>query len=101
MSWVRLKPGGGVSLVVMVQPNAKATEVVGIHGGALKIRVASPPVDGAANEALVEFLAESLQVKKRDVVVRQGANSRRKILEVMGIEVDHVLRSLKVASASS
>jgi uncharacterized protein len=76
----------GIRLQVRVQPRAARTEIVGEHGGALKIRVAAPPVDGAANEALVRFLAERLGVARSAVSIGGGANARSKVVLVAGIE---------------
>lgn len=78
-----LRPDGEASvLTVHVQPGAKHTEVVGEHGDALKIRLAAPPVDGKANEALLAFLAEKLGIAKRQVGLRAGMTSRRKQVEI-------------------
>lgn len=87
MSWLRARPGG-VSIAIAAQPNAKKTEVIGLRGDALKVRVASPPVEGAANEALIEFLAKALGVKRRDVTLVRGATSRQKVFEVQGVEAE-------------
>lgn len=74
-----LRPSGdGVLLDLSVMPNAKRTEVDGLHDGALRVRLAAPPIDGRANEALVAWLAKSLGVTKRDVQVLRGESSRRK-----------------------
>jgi uncharacterized protein len=70
--------GDGVLLQLSVTPNAKRTEVDGLHDGALRVRLAAPPIDGRANEALVAWLAKSLGVPKRDVAVLRGESSRRK-----------------------
>jgi uncharacterized protein len=70
--------GDGVLLLLSVMPNAKRTEVDGMHDGALRVRLAAPPVDGRANEALVAWLAKSLGVRRRDVEVLRGESSRRK-----------------------
>ena len=70
--------GDGVLLQFSVMPNAKRTEVDGLHDGALRVRLAAPPIDGRANEALVAWLAKSLGVPKRDVEVLRGESSRRK-----------------------
>ena len=70
--------GDGVLLQLSVTPNAKRTEVDGLHDGALCVRLAAPPIDGRANEALVAWLAKSLGVPKRDVEVLRGESSRRK-----------------------
>ena len=65
-------------LDLSVMPNAKRTEVDGLHDGALRVRLAAPPIDGRANEALVAWLAKSLGVTRRDVAVLRGESSRRK-----------------------
>lgn len=70
--------GEGVLLQLSVVPNAKRTEVDGLHDGALRLRLAAPPIDGRANEALVAWLAKSLGVARRDVEVLRGVGSRRK-----------------------
>jgi uncharacterized protein (TIGR00251 family) len=69
-------------IAVHVQPNASRTEIAGLVEGALKIRLHAPPVDGKANEALTQFIAERLKVAKRDVTVSRGHGSRQKLLEV-------------------
>lgn len=67
-----------------MQPGAKKTEVTGLHGERLKIRLAARAVEGAANEALVGFLAEAFGVAKREVRIVAGAQSRRKRVEITG-----------------
>ena len=76
---------GAVRFQVRVQPRASRTEVAGELGGALKIRLQAPPVDGAANEALVEFLADELGVSRKVVRIVSGSTSRTKTVEVDGI----------------
>ena len=71
-----------VTLTLHIQPGAKKTEVAGLHGDALKIRLAAPPVDGKANAALIDFLAGKLGVAKSAVVLKSGQTSRRKVVEV-------------------
>ena len=70
--------GDGVLLMLSVVPNARRTEADGLHDGALRVRLAAPPIDGRANDALVAWLAKSLGVPKRDVDVLRGESSRRK-----------------------
>lgn len=70
--------GAGVLLQLSVMPNAKRTEVDGLHDGALRVRLAAPPIDGRANEALVAWLARQLGVPRRDVELLRGESSRRK-----------------------
>jgi uncharacterized protein (TIGR00251 family) len=81
--WARWTAAGW-TLAVHVQPGAKRTEVAGLHGDRLKIRVASPALDGRANEALVAFVAERLGVPKSRVTLAQGAQSRAKVVAVAG-----------------
>src|ERR1700733_5513215 len=64
--------GDGVLLQLSVMPNARRTEVDGLHDGALRVRLAAPPIDGRANEALVAWLAKSLGVARRDVELLRG-----------------------------
>lgn len=73
-----------VSFSVKVQPNASRTCLAGREGEFLKIRLAAPPVDGKANEALIEFLAKGLGVAKSRVTIRAGLSSRRKLVQVEG-----------------
>lgn len=81
----------GLRLDVYVQPRASRSEIVGEHDGALRVRLAAPPVDNAANEALVALLAKALGVPKRDIRVVTGATSRRKVVEVSGVTAEEVL----------
>lgn len=73
---------------VYVQPRASKTAVVGMHGDALHIRIAAPPVENAANEALVALLAERLRIGKRNVRIVSGAHSRRKVVEIDGMSTE-------------
>lgn len=82
--------GNAVRFEVYVQPRASRTELAGLHGGVLKVRVAAPPVDAAANRALIEFLAECLGVAKRSVRVVAGETSRTKVLEADGVTPEQI-----------
>lgn len=73
---------GGVTLAVTVAPNARGTAVDGWHGGALRIRLAAPPVEGKANARLIEWLADELGLPRRAVRLASGATSRRKRVEI-------------------
>ncbi len=77
-----------------VQPRASRTELAGRYGDALKIRLAASPVDGAANEALVRFLAERLKVPRSSVALMAGAGARAKVLAVTGIGLEEAVRRL-------
>lgn len=76
------------TLTLHIQPGAKKTEVAGVHGDALKIRLAAPPVDGKANAALIAFVADRLGLAKSAVSLKSGQTSRRKVLEVAGAPAD-------------
>ncbi len=76
-----------LTLILHVQPGAKQTCVSGLYGDALKIRLAAPPVEGKANEALLEFIAEQFKVTLRNVELKQGAQSRHKRVVVTGSKV--------------
>jgi uncharacterized protein len=84
-------------LSVYVQPNATRTECAGRHGDALKIRVASPPVDGAANAALCLFLSEVCGVSRSAIVVQSGHHGRRKRVLVKGITSRRLAQLLPLA----
>lgn len=71
-------PNQKVVIDISVSPNAKKTEIVGWHDGALRLRLAAPPVDGAANDALRKWLATQLGVPQSRVELLRGASGRRK-----------------------
>ena len=84
----------GVRLRLHIQPRASATELVGRHGDALKLRVAAPPVHGAANEAVLRWLAERLVVPRLAVSLTAGATARAKTVCVDGVSVTEATRRL-------
>jgi len=81
LSWYQTG-GDGVTIHVHAQPGARRTEVIGLHGDCVKLRLASPPVDGKANACLIEFLARRLGVKRSQVTITRGTGSRRKTVFV-------------------
>jgi uncharacterized protein len=81
-------------ITIHIQPRASRTEVAGMHDGCVKIRVSAPPVEGAANTAVIEFVASTLKVAKSRVRVVSGTTSRRKVLEIEGIAADVVESAL-------
>ncbi|HKW47208.1 MAG TPA: DUF167 domain-containing protein [Gemmatimonadaceae bacterium] len=81
-----------VRFAVHVQPRASRSEIAGVHGDAMKVRLGAPPVDGAANSALIELLADALGVSRRDVRIVNGEHSRRKLVEVVGVDAETVRR---------
>ena len=83
------RAGDGRALLTLhVQPGAKKTEVVGLYGDALKIRLAAPPVDGKANATLIAFVADRLGLAKSAVCLKSGQTSRRKVVEVTAPPTD-------------
>ncbi len=78
-------PKAPVTLSIRIQPRASKNEIVMMEGGGLKIRLTAPPVDGAANEALVKFLAGALSIPKSHVEIVSGHTSREKIVRISGI----------------
>jgi uncharacterized protein (TIGR00251 family) len=87
-----------VSLQVYVQPRASRNELAGIHDGRLRIRLAAPPVEGAANEALLRFLADRLEVPRSAVRIVAGVSSRRKRVVVTGLSPTLAERLLGMGS---
>lgn len=92
MDWLREREGGA-TLTLHIQPGARRSEIAGIYGDALKIRLAAPPVDGKANAALIEFVAERLGLPRSAVLLKSGQTSRRKGLEI-GTPVPDLRRRL-------
>lgn len=78
---------GDVHLHVHVQPGAKNTELVGLHGERLKIRLKAPPVDGKANQELVKWVASYFGISKSQITLIRGLSSRQKTLQIVGLEV--------------
>jgi len=85
--WYR-RNGDVLTLTLHVQPGAKRSEVSGLHGEALKIRLAAPPIEGRANDALCRFIADTFSVALKQVELKQGAQSRHKVVAVTGSSVD-------------
>lgn len=88
-SWYRpAADGGGWIVLVHVQPGARRTEVAGLHGAALKVRVAAPALEERANGALVAFVAERLGLARREVTLESGGKSRQKRLRIASAAAD-------------
>ncbi|MFI4889166.1 MAG: DUF167 domain-containing protein [Steroidobacterales bacterium] len=79
---------------VYIQPRASRTELAGMHDGVVKIRIAAPAIENAANRALIEFIAQHLGIARRDVRVVAGSTSRRKVLEINGVAADVIASKL-------
>jgi hypothetical protein len=87
----------GAILTVHLQPKASQTEYVGLHGGALKFRVAASPIEGAANAALCIYLADRFGLPRKAVTIRSGAASRHKRVLLQGISAERVRALLGLA----
>jgi uncharacterized protein len=88
-----------VRITLYVQPRASRTEVAGLHGDAVKLRVAAPPVDGEANAEVRRFLAKVLGVPQAKVQIVSGETGRRKVVEVADVDVGAASQALGVAAA--
>ncbi|MFN4148903.1 MAG: DUF167 domain-containing protein [Rhodocyclaceae bacterium] len=93
-SWIKAD-ATGVILTLHIQPGAKKTEIAGLHGGALKIRLAAPPVDGKANDALIDFLAKKLGAGRTAVELISGLSSRSKRVRIAGVGAEDVRAALE------
>jgi uncharacterized protein len=82
---------GVVTFLVRVSPRAKRNAIEGVAEGALRVRLAAPPLEGRANEALGRFLAECLNIPRSAVRIVAGERGRRKRVEVRGVSLDRVL----------
>ena len=82
VSYLRLEKTGAVIVDIHVIPNASRTQADGLHDGALRVRLHAPPVDGKANAALVDWLADAIGIAKSHVEVIRGQTSKRKQLRI-------------------
>jgi uncharacterized protein (TIGR00251 family) len=86
-NWYR-RNGAVITLTLHVQPCAKRSEIIGLHGEALKIKLAAPPIEGRANDALLIFMADLFAVPLRNTELKQGAQSRHKVVAITGSKVE-------------
>ena len=89
--WSISEANGGVTFAVRVIPRSSRNQIVGVEGGALKIKLTAPPVEGAANAALVEFVAVWLGVRRSSVSITSGDKARNKLVRVNGVTRAQVL----------
>ena len=85
---------GAVSFAVKVHPRAKTNAITGELGEALKLSLTSPPIEGRANEACIEFFAKFLKVPRSSVTIASGQTSRNKVIRVAGVSPDYVMDRL-------
>ena len=79
-----------MTIDVRVVPRARKTEISGVRDGTVVIRVAAPPLDGAANDAVIAFLADRLQIPRRGIRIVSGESSRRKRIELAGVTPEQI-----------
>ncbi len=84
-----------LTFAVRVQPRASQSAIVGEIDGALKVRLAAPPVEGAANEALVRFLSKLFGVPRSNIVIVSGATAKNKIIRVTGLTAEAFLKAVQ------
>jgi uncharacterized protein (TIGR00251 family) len=87
MVWHSTDGDGTIQIAVYAQPKAHKTQVVGLHDGMLKIRVAAPALEDKANQELIRFLAAAFKVGRRDVVLLSGDHARHKRFAITGSNV--------------
>lgn len=87
--------GDGVSFAVKVHPRAKKDAVTGEVGDAIKLSLTTPPVEGRANEACIEFFSKLLKVPRSSVSIASGLSSRNKVIRIAGVSGDYVRDRLK------
>lgn len=80
------KTGDGIIIEVKVDPRSSRKEIAGVMDNVLKVRLTAPPVGGAANEQLIELLAEKYGVRKSNIIILRGGTSRRKTVKIMGVK---------------
>ena len=90
-----LEEDGKLILKVQVVPRASRSEIVGEHAGALRVRLAAPPVDGAANEELVRLISHALKVPRSAVEIISGHSSKRKLIRLSGVYYSDLLSLLR------
>ena len=97
MGWLEEK-NGYIYIHIHVQPRASKNQIVGIHGDSLKVRLTSPPVEGAANSLLVEFIGKKLGIAKSKIEIVAGEKSRHKTLRVEGLSKAETVIRLDIAA---
>jgi uncharacterized protein len=86
--------GGGLTFAVRVHPRAKKNAITGEVGGALKVSLTAPPIDGKANTACVEFFAKLLKVPRSSVTIASGQTSRQKVIRISGLSAEEVRKRI-------
>jgi uncharacterized protein (TIGR00251 family) len=89
------RSSGDVLLPVAVQPRASRNAVAGLRGGALKVQLTAPPVEGAANDACLRFLADLLGLRRARLSIVKGTKARHKLIRIADISIEEIRARLK------
>lgn len=101
MDWIRSFNDGkqsGIELFLHCQPGAKKTEIQGIYAQRLKLRLAAPPIEGRANEALIAWLAKAMNITKSQISLVSGDTGRQKRVRISGLDLAQGLKLLDVSA---
>lgn len=82
-------------LRVYIQPNASKNEVIGLFNGALKIKIKAPPIDGKANEEVISFLSEELNLAKKYITIDKGQTGRNKLVKIENLNIELIKKALE------
>ncbi len=93
--WSISEAQGSVTFSVRVTPRSSRNQIAGLEGAALTIKLTAPPVEGAANAALIEFIAERLGVRKSAVSIVSGGKARNKVVRVTGVTREQVMKAVR------
>lgn len=88
----------GIRITVFAQPKASKNEVIGPHNGAIKIKITAPPIEGRANEAIIEFFSDLFKIPKRNIQLYRGGTSRNKIFQLEGVTLEEARAVLKLTT---
>jgi uncharacterized protein (TIGR00251 family) len=94
---IERRSDGSLILSIIVSPNAPQTEIVGLFNSALKVKIHAPPVDGKANEEVVRFFAELLELPQRSVKIHSGETSKSKRIRIVGKTEQQLINAVTVA----
>jgi len=86
----------GATFAVKVHPRARQNAITGQLGDAIKLSLTAPPIEGRANEACIEFLANLLKLPRSSVTIASGHSSRRKVIRVVGLSTEEIRRRIRM-----
>ena len=88
------KTSGGITFAVKVQPRARKNAITGTFGDALKLALTAPPIEGKANEAVIDFLADFFDIPRSSITIASGKTSRLKAVHIRGASAEHLRQRL-------